>query len=119
MKFCHKSKKLIHNPDRAAMDHTEVIRLLTFLLTAMQGDIIHKFCSTRPLKQLEVTETHKPQAVFLMEVGLRGEKAWEVHEGFCSLANLSVWQLIGISLKKETLQRTAVAKTAARLLSGR
>ena len=118
MKFCHKSKKLIHNPDRAAMDHSEVIRLLTFLLTAMQGDIIHKFCSTRPLKQLEATETHKPQAVFLMEVGLRGEKAWEVH-AFCSLANLSAWQFIGISLKRETLQRTTVAKTVARLLGGR
>ncbi|CAE7784182.1 unnamed protein product, partial [Symbiodinium sp. KB8] len=119
MKYCHKTKKLIPNKEKASMDHSEVIRLLTFLLTAMQGDIIHKFCSTRPLKQLEPTEDHKPQAVFLLEVGLRGEKSWEVHEAFCTLSGLAAWQLIGLSVKRETLQRTAVAKKVANLLHGR
>lgn len=46
MKFCHKNRKLIHRPDRAGMDHSEVIRLIIFLLTARQGDIIHKLRST-------------------------------------------------------------------------
>ena len=112
MKFCHRTKKLVPSPD-------EVIRLLTFLLMATQGEIIHKFCSTRPLKQLESAAEQKLQAVFLLEVSLRGEKAWEVHEAFCSLASLSVWQLIGVSLKRETLQRTAAAKQVAKRLGNR
>ncbi|CAE7409505.1 unnamed protein product [Symbiodinium sp. CCMP2592] len=119
MKFCHRTKKLIPNPAQSAMAHDEVIRLLTFLLTAMQGEIIHKFCSTRPLKQLEGSADQKPQAVFLLEISLRGEKAGEVHEAFSRLANLSVWQLIGVSMKRESLQRSNAAKKVAQLLGQR
>ncbi|CAE7580280.1 Pol [Symbiodinium sp. CCMP2592] len=119
MKFCHRTKKLIPNPAQSAMAHDEVIRLLTFLLTAMQGEIIHKFCSTRPLKQLEGSADQKPQAVFLLEISLRGEKAGEVHEAFSRLANLSVWQLIRVSMKRESLQRSNAAKKVAQLLGQR
>ena len=91
------------------MDHTEVIRLLTFLLTAMQGDIIHKFCSTRPLKQLEATETHKPQAVFLMEVGAPGRESMGGSQGL-----LQPRQPVGLAVDRNLLEEGDTAANSSR-----
>ena len=100
-------------------DDAELVRQLTFLLENLRGDIIHKFHSTKGLDLVEENTSSHPSVTFLLGISLRGEKANEMHEVLCKLLGCSMWQLIGVSMKREGLQRSPTAKHLAKLLYGK
>ena len=118
LRFCHKSRKLIRDQGRECMSHQEIVRQVSFLLEHMRGEIVQKFNSTQSLKSLEATAGVKPQATFILEISLRGEQANEMHQILCTLIGSSMWQLVGISLKRGTLKRSPLADQLAQLVYG-
>ena len=118
LRFCHKSRKLIRDQGRECMSHQEIVRQVSFLLEHMRGEIVQKFNSTQSLKSLEATAGVKPQATFILEISLRGEQANEMHQTLCTLIGSSMWQLVGISLKRGTLKRSPLADQLAQLVYG-
>ncbi|CAE7274187.1 unnamed protein product, partial [Symbiodinium sp. KB8] len=103
LRWCHKSRKLVLDNNKESLSHTELVRQLTFLLENLRGDIIHKFHSTKGLDLVEENTSSHPSVTFLLGISLRGEKANEMHEVLCKLLGCSMWQLIGVSMKREGL----------------
>ncbi|CAE7667301.1 Pol [Symbiodinium sp. CCMP2592] len=118
LRYCHKDKKMILNQNKASMTHTELIRILTFLLEHTKGEIVHAFHSTVRLDKLEAAPRTIPMARFKLDISLRGERAHEVHEALTSLVGSSAWQLVGINMRQETLQRSPIAQQLAKLAYG-
>ncbi|CAE7771573.1 rluD [Symbiodinium sp. CCMP2592] len=106
MKWCRKTKTLIPNEDRTPLQHTEAVRVLSFLYENLKYDIIQNFKSTQRLQHLE--DQNRTSATFLLDISLRGSLAQEVYEHFEKLINCSLTGLIGMSLKKESMVRKPV-----------
>ncbi|CAE7238605.1 unnamed protein product, partial [Symbiodinium sp. CCMP2592] len=119
LKFCHKTRKLVQDTSRTCMSHQEIVRQYTFLLENMKGEIVQQFNSTQSLKVLEAQTGPKPQATFILQISLRGERANEMHETMCTLLGSATWQLVGVSLKRGTLKRSPLAEQLAQLVYGR
>ncbi|CAE7504874.1 unnamed protein product [Symbiodinium sp. CCMP2592] len=118
LRFCHKTKKLVRDLKKECLSHQEAVRQISFMLEHMRGEIVQKFNSTQSLKVLEATAGPKPQATFILEISLRGEQANEMHQTLCTLIGSSLWQLLGISLKRGTLKRSPLADQLAQLVYG-
>ncbi|CAE7832491.1 Pol [Symbiodinium sp. CCMP2592] len=119
LKFCHNTRKLVQDTSRTCMSHQEIVRQYTFLLENMKGEIVQQFNSTQSLKVLEAQTGPKPQATFILQISLRGERANEMHETMCTLLGSAAWQLVGVSLKRGTLKRSPLAEQLAQLVYGR
>ncbi|CAE7640883.1 unnamed protein product, partial [Symbiodinium necroappetens] len=113
-KWCRQTKKLVLDQKAEGMKHADLLSSIDFLLTNLRGDIIHQFHSTTKLKTLESEGAQI--ATFLMSISLRGPRAYEVHLHFLNLIGISALQLIGLSLKRESLQRSPAAKQLEALL---
>ncbi|CAE7689312.1 Pol [Symbiodinium sp. CCMP2456] len=104
----HGAKALKVDPNRTALQHDEAIRLLTFLLKNLKGEAIQRFAAT---KQLSILEQQGAQfATFQLEVSLRGQTAQELYETLEKLTGCTLMNLIGVSMKKDTLPCTPLAK---------
>ncbi|CAE7519489.1 unnamed protein product, partial [Symbiodinium necroappetens] len=119
LRWCHKTRKLVVDDNKPSLSHTELVRQLTFLLENLRGDIIHKFHSTKGLDKVEENASNLPSVTFLLGISLRGERAHEIHEVLCKLLGSSAWQLVGVSMKREGLQRAPAAKQLAKMLFGK
>ena len=110
LKWDRQAKQLIQDPDRPALQHAEAIRLLTWVMKALQGDIIQRFGSSG----LHKSETAlKAVSTFHLEVAMRGPTALEMYEAFSTLTANSAMHLIGVSLKKDRMPQSALAKQLA------
>ena len=96
---------------RTPLQHTEAIRLLTFLLKEMTGDIVQRFAASKTLAFLE--QQGAQVATFHLEISLRGSRALEVYEALDRLTSCSITNLIGVSMKRDTLPRSMMAKRLA------
>ncbi|CAE7892314.1 pol [Symbiodinium microadriaticum] len=94
-------KRLELDKKRAPLQHTEAIRLLTFLLKEMTGDIIQRFAASKTLAFLE--QQGAQVATFHLEISLRGSRALEVYEALDRLTSCSLTNLIGVSMKRELI----------------
>ncbi|CAE7187205.1 Pol [Symbiodinium sp. CCMP2456] len=104
----HGAKALKVDPNRTALQHDEAIRLLTFLLKNLKGEAIQRFAAT---KQLSILEQQGAQfATFQLEVSLRGQTAQELYETLEKLTGCTLMNLIGVSMKKDTLPCAPLAK---------
>ena len=56
-----------------------------------------------------------PATTFKLEVSLRGQTALEMHEAFAKLAACSVTHLIGVSIKRDSLPQSPLARQLADL----
>ena len=110
-RWCAKTKKLILDPGRSPMSHDNAVRLLTQLRDGLKGDIIQKFGAAQPLYRLE--EAGHQSATFFLEVSLRGQESHEVHRMLLDLVNNAMTHLVGISIKRETNQRSKLAQQLA------
>ncbi|CAE7226352.1 hypothetical protein AK812_SmicGene29269 [Symbiodinium microadriaticum] len=119
LRWCHRTKKLVVDDNKPSLSHTELVRQLTFLLENLRGDIIRKFHSTKGLDKVEENASNLPSVTFLLGISLRGERAHEIHEVLCKLLGSSAWQLVGVSMKREGLQRAPAAKQLAKMLFGK
>ena len=113
-KWCRQTKRLVPDKDGQGIPHADLLSSIDFLLVNLKGDIIHQFHSTTKLKTLEGENAQV--ATFLMSISLRGQRAYEVHLHFLNLIGVSALQLIGLSLKRETLQRSQAARHLESLL---
>ena len=112
LKWDRQAKQLIQDPDRPALQHAEAIRLLTWMMKALQGDIIQRFGSSG----LHKSETAvRAVSTFHLEVAMRGPTALEMYEAFSTLTANSAMHLIGVSLKKDRMPQSALAKQLATL----
>ena len=110
-RWCRHAKKLKLDESRPAVPQPELQSWIDFLLRNLRGDIVHKFNSTQKL--LEMEEEYPSQAVFMLSISLRSQKAEEVFDHFLRLIGLSAMQLIGTSMKREGLGRSKLAKQVA------
>ena len=53
LKWCAKSKRLLTDASKPALQHTEAVRLLNMLYSNMKGDIVLNFYSTQGMQRLE------------------------------------------------------------------
>ncbi|CAE7573790.1 unnamed protein product [Symbiodinium sp. CCMP2592] len=89
---------LEEDKDRAALTTEALVPLLEEIYAALKGETVTRFKCTRRL-----TETMESQAVFKMDISTRGEgiKAWNK---MLELQGNSVWQLVGVAYRKESLK---------------
>eukprot|EP00439_Symbiodinium_sp_Y106_P029925 s7098_g3.t1 len=113
LKWCAKSKRLLTDASKPALQHTEAVRLLNMLYSNMKGDIVLNFYSTQGMQRLE--EQGATSAAFKLEISLRGQDATGVHEALVKFINNASTGLIGMSLRREKRDRgpsTAAAGSA-------
>ncbi|CAE7941833.1 Pol [Symbiodinium necroappetens] len=104
----HAAKRLQLDQNRTALQHAEAIRLLTFLVKNLKGEAIQKFAATQQLGTLE--QQGAQFATFHLEVSLRGQTAQEIYETLEKLTGCTLLNLIGVSMKKDTLPSMPLAK---------
>ena len=112
LRWDRNARQLIQDPERQALQHTEAVRLLTWMMTELKGDIIQHFGSSG-LRKSEANMN--AVSTFHLEVAMRGPVALEMYEAFSIFAANSVMHLIGVSLKKDRLPQSALAKELANL----
>ncbi|CAE6956879.1 Pol [Symbiodinium sp. CCMP2592] len=110
-RWCHTDRRLKIDDQRAPLQHAEAVRILSFLLENLSGDAIQRFGSTVQLPKLE--QQGAQMATFALEISLRGKTAQELYDYFSRLCGNSLMSLIGVSMKKDTLPRSQLAKNLA------
>ena len=116
LKWCAKSKRLLTDTSRPALQHTEAVRLLNMLYSNMKGDIVLNFYSTQGMQRLE--EQGATSAAFKLEISLRGQDAAEVHEALVKFINNASTGLVGMSLRREKRDRGPLQQQLAQLTYG-
>ena len=82
------------------------------MMKELKGDIIQRFGSSGLHKSETTTNA---VSTFHLEVATRGPTALEMYEAFSTFAANSVMHLIGVSLKKDRLPQSALAKQLANI----
>eukprot|EP00439_Symbiodinium_sp_Y106_P055896 s375_g7.t2 len=116
-KWCRQAKRLVIDTEAPPVAHTSLMESIDFLLANLRGDVVQKFHSTQNLGKMEAAQTHT--ATFFLSISLRGPTAEQVHTRFTSLLGITALQLIGLSMKRATLQRSQLAQQVAALAFGR
>ncbi|CAE7243260.1 Pol, partial [Symbiodinium necroappetens] len=109
----HAERRLVVDTNKTPLQHAEATRILTFLLEHLTGEAIQRFNSTVTLPKLEQQGANI--ATFALEVSLRGKEAAELYHSFERLCGSAIMNLIGVSMKKDTLPQTPAAKQLANL----
>ncbi|CAE7763314.1 Pol [Symbiodinium sp. CCMP2456] len=110
----HTDRRLVVDTTKHPLQHAEIIRILNHLLENLTGEAIQRFNSTVQLSKLE--QQGAQVATFALEVSLRGATAAELYHNFERLCGNAVMCLIGVSMKKDTLPQTPLAKNLANLI---
>ncbi|CAE7773628.1 pol [Symbiodinium sp. CCMP2592] len=105
--------KQLTQDTRPPFQHADLVRLITWMLKELQGDIIQTFKSMPPFHKLDM-QTVK-STTFKLEISLRGQTSLEMHEAFAKLAACSVTHLIGVSIKRDSLAQSPLARQLADL----
>ena len=109
--WCHTERRLKLDSKRTPLQHTEAARILSWLFEHLSGEMIQRFGSTVQLPKLE--QQRAQMATFALEVSLRGPTAQEMYDHLGRLCGNSLMSLIGVSMKKDTLPRSQLAKNLA------
>ena len=84
------------------LPHSDAVKGLDGILNGLDGNILQRYHSTRPLSQQYAGE----MVPFFMEISNRGETPRLVYQSLLSLSNSTVWFMVGARLKTETLKRS-------------
>ena len=99
--------KVIIHPKREPILMDKVVESIDEALILCRSEgLLHRFHATRPLSE----EPKSPQAVFLLQVSLRGEAADNFHGILMTLSECAVWRVMNVRLRPERLQRSQLAK---------
>ncbi|CAE7920807.1 unnamed protein product, partial [Symbiodinium necroappetens] len=109
----HAERRLVVDTNKTPLQHAEATRILTFLFEHLTGEAIQRFNSTVTLPKLEQQGANI--ATFALEVSLSGKEAAELYHSFERLCGSAIMNLIGVSMKKDTLPQTPAAKQLANL----
>ena len=105
--------KQLTQDTKPPIQHADLTRTLTWMLQELRGEIIQTFKSVPPMHKID---PQAPQATtFKLEVSLRGQTSLEMHEAFAKLAACSVTHLIGVSIKRDSLPQSPLARQLADL----
>ncbi|CAE7458256.1 Pol [Symbiodinium sp. CCMP2456] len=104
-------RRLEVDKTRSPLQHAEAIRLLNFLLKCMTGDIVQRFAASKTLNFLE--QQGAQVATFHLEISLRGSRAQEVYDALDRFTGSTLMNLIGVSMKRDTMPRSPLAKKLA------
>ncbi|CAE7817602.1 unnamed protein product [Symbiodinium sp. CCMP2592] len=99
LKWSPQQRRLVLNEAKSPITHDTMVKTITELQASMTGEIIHRFKSKQPMWAIE--EEGSSQAVFDLEIALRGATSDEVHQNFGILAGSAVTNLIGLSMKRD------------------
>ncbi|CAE7242148.1 Pol [Symbiodinium sp. CCMP2592] len=113
LKWSPQQRRLVLNEARSPITHDTMVKTITELQASMTGEIIHRFKSKQPMWAIE--EEGSSQAVFDLEIALRGATSDEVHQNFGILAGNAVTNLIGLSMKRDDRPRQPQAQQLAQL----
>eukprot|EP00439_Symbiodinium_sp_Y106_P048415 s2209_g6.t1 len=116
-KWCRQAKRLVIDTEAPPVAHASLMESIDFLLANLRSDVVQKFHSTQNLGKMEAAQTHT--ATFFLSISLRGPTAEQVHTRFTRLLGITALQLIGLSMKRATLQRSQLAQQVAALAFGR
>eukprot|EP00439_Symbiodinium_sp_Y106_P019142 s8220_g2.t1 len=83
--WCHTERRLKLDSKRTPLQHTEAVRILSWLLEHLSGEVIQRFGSTVQLPKLG--QQGAQMATFALEISLRGPTAQEM------LPRPPVWEL--------------------------
>ena len=108
-------QKDIPLPDMGPLPHSDAVKVLDRILNGLDGNILQRYHSTRPLSQQYAGE----MVPFLMEISNRGETPQLVYQSLLSLSNSTVWFMVGARLKTETLKRSPLAQRLQKLVSSK
>ncbi|CAE7713286.1 unnamed protein product [Symbiodinium sp. CCMP2456] len=111
LRWDRSTKQLIQDPGRSPLQHSEAIRLLSWMMKELHGDIIQRFSSTPGLQKVETMVV--PASTFHLEVALRGQTSLEMYEAFSTFSASAATHLIGVSIKKDNLHQSKLAKQLA------
>ena len=100
------AKVIIHPKREPILMSTVEERIEEALILRRSEGLLHRFHATRPLSE----EPKSPQAVFLLQVSLRGEAADNFHGILMTLSECAVWRVMNVRLRPERLQRSQLAK---------
>ena len=115
------SLPLVYNPETkeevphkglGPMEHQDALKALDTLLTHLNGQIMQRFHSTRPL----AAQYKGEMLAFMLEISCRGMEAQQVYEALTSLCHLSAWFAIGARLRLETPKRSPLATRLQQML---
>ena len=109
-KWCRPAKRLVIDTEAPPVAHANLMESIDFLLANLRGDVVQKFHSTQNLGKMDT---------FFLSISLRGPTAEQVHTRFTGLLGITALQLIGLSMKRATLQRSQLAQQVAALAFGR
>ncbi|CAE7617698.1 Pol, partial [Symbiodinium sp. CCMP2456] len=90
-------RRLETDKKRTPLQHAEAMRLLNFLLKCMCGDIVQRFAASKTLNFLEQ----------------QGAQAQEVYDALDRFTGSALMNLIGVSMKRDTMPRSPLAKKLA------
>ncbi|CAE7535458.1 unnamed protein product, partial [Symbiodinium microadriaticum] len=91
------AKVIIHPKREPILTRTVEERIEEALILCRSEGLLHRFHATRPLSE----EPKSPQAVFLLQVSLRGEAADNFHGILMTLSECAVWRVMNIRLRPE------------------
>ena len=74
--WCHTERRLKLDSKRTPLQHTEAVRILSWLLEHLSGEVIQRFGSTVQLPKLG--QQGAQMATFALEISLRGPTAQEM-----------------------------------------
>ena len=114
LKWSPQQRRLVLNEARSPVTHDTMVKTITELQANMSGDVIHRFKSKQPMWAIE--EEGHSQAVFDLEISLRGTTADEVHMNFGVLAGNAVTNLVGMTMKRDDRPRQPQAQQLAQLV---
>ena len=100
------AKVILHPKREPILMNTVAERIDEALILCRSEGLLHRFHATRPLSE----EPKSPQAVFLLQVSLRGEAADNFHGILMTLSECAVWRVMNVRLRPERLQRSQLAK---------
>ena len=100
------------HPTLGCLEHEDLMKALDTLQMHMNGQIMQRFHSTRPL----AAQYKGEMLAFMLEISLRGPEEQKVHEALVSLCHVSAWFSIGARLRMETPKRSPLANRLQKML---
>ena len=110
-----KAKMLKVDGTRSPTPHNEMLtKLQTLMQTVTAPEVVHRFRSTRPLRE----NMEGNVLPFLLDLGLTSPPAMDAQKTLRELTESSVFQVIGVQIRKQTLQRSQLATMLHQYLQG-
>ena len=110
-----KAKMLKVDGTRSPIPHNEMLtKLQTLMQTVTAPEVVHRFRSTRPLRE----NMEGNVLPFLLDLGLTSPPAMDAQKTLRELTESSVFQVIGVQIRKQTLQRSQLATMLHQYLQG-